>query len=65
MLTQQPLCAPAEPRVHVKEDRWMTEAELAQFWHALQQRLNDARHAMQENSVFDPVGIDSEGGSHD
>ncbi|WP_425221748.1 hypothetical protein [Pseudomonas sp.] len=43
----------------------MTEAELAEFWHALQQRLNDARHAMQDNSVFDPVGIDSEGGSHD
>lgn len=65
MLTQQPVCAPAEPRVHVQADQWMTAAELDEFWHTLQQRLKDARHAMQDNSVFDPVGIDSEGGSHD
>ena len=44
----------AEPRVHVHSDQWMTAAELAEFW-----------HAMQDGSVFDPIGIDSEGGGHD
>ena len=60
-MTTQLTARHAEPRVHVHADQWMTEAELAEFWHALQQRLNDAR----DGSVFDPIGIDSEGGSHD
>ena len=64
-MTTQLTARHAEPRVHVHADQWMTAAELAEFWHALQQRLNDARHAMQDGSVFDPIGIDSEGGSHD
>ncbi|WP_425054746.1 hypothetical protein [Pseudomonas abyssi] len=64
-MTTQLKARPAEPRVHVQADQWMTAAELAEFWHALQQRLNDARHAMQDGSVFDPIGIDSEGGGHD
>jgi len=42
-MTQQTTTQP-EPRVFVRIARWMSEADLAQFWHQKQQKINDARH---------------------
>ena len=55
----------AEPRVHVRVDRWMTEAELDDHWHQHKQRINDARHQQSMVPEFEAIGIDSEGGGHD
>tara|TARA_Y100001951_G_C11111891_1_gene167950 strand:+ start:22 stop:306 length:285 start_codon:yes stop_codon:yes gene_type:complete len=49
--------APPEPRVHIRVDQWMTEAQLAQLWHEGQQRINDARHAMQPESEAIAAGL--------
>tara|TARA_R110001606_G_C15078688_1_gene616976 strand:- start:62 stop:265 length:204 start_codon:yes stop_codon:yes gene_type:complete len=55
-----------EPRVHVQVDQWMTEADLARFWHSKKQQINDARHEQQPLVPgFTPIGHDSEGGGHD
>lgn len=65
-MTPQLTATPAEPLIHVQIDQWMTEAELARFWHQSQQKINDARHQQQVIVPgFEPIGLDSEGGSHD
>jgi hypothetical protein len=42
-MTQQTTTQP-EPRVFVLIARWMSDADLAQFYHQKQQKINDARH---------------------
>jgi len=61
-MTQQTTRQP-EPRVFVRIARYMSDADLAQFYHQNKQKLNDARR--KQLPEFEPIGIDSEGGSHD
>jgi hypothetical protein len=45
-MTQQTARQP-EPRVFVRIARYMSEADLAQFYHQNKQKINDARHKQQ------------------
>lgn len=64
--TAVPKTQDSQPLIHVQVDQWMTEADLALFWHQKQQTINDARHGQKVIVPgFAPIGLDSEGGSHD
>ena len=46
-MTPQLIPRPPEPRIHIRVDQWMTEADLVILCNKCRQRINDARSKQQ------------------
>jgi len=46
-MTPQLTSRPPEPRIHIRVDQWMTEADLVILCNKCRQRINDARSKQQ------------------